>query len=71
MAVKDTIPNTRQIVSPLDGTRVIVENRSFIAPDHLVDSLARAHGLRIKTGLDLVAPVTRDITEHLTKVTYG
>lgn len=71
MAVKDVAPTSRQTLSPIEGTRVIVDSRKSIAPDHLVDSLARAHGLRIKSGLDLVAPVTRDVMEHLTKVTYG
>ena len=71
MAIKDTPPESRQVVSPIDGTRVLVDKRTFLAPDHVVDSLARAHGMRIKTGLDLVAPITRDVAEHLTKVTYG
>ncbi len=71
MAIKDVTPANRSIVTPIDGMRTIVDTRRFIAPDHLVDTIARGYALEVKTSLPITKPVDRSITSHLTKVTYG
>ena len=71
MAVKDVKPDSRQFLSPMPGMRTIVDSRTSLAPDHLVDTLARGYALEIRAGISITKPVDRQTTEHLTKVTYG
>jgi hypothetical protein len=71
MAIKDVTPDHRSIVSPIEGMRTIVDTRKSMAPDHLVDTIARGYALEIKTSMPITKPVDRSTTTHLTKVTYG
>ena len=71
MAIKDVKPDSRQSISPMQGMRTIVDSRRNLAPDHLVDTLARGYALEVKADISITKPVDRQTTEHLTKVTYG
>ena len=69
--IKDVDPVTRSVVAPIKSMRTIVDKRSHLAPDHLVDALAGGYALELKTGISLTKPVDKAITDNLTKVTYG
>tara|TARA_Y100000816_G_C26052496_1_gene552001 strand:+ start:484 stop:696 length:213 start_codon:yes stop_codon:yes gene_type:complete len=69
--IKDVEPNTRESLSPVKSMRTIVDTRAYLAPDHLVDALARGYALELKTGISLTKEVSRAVTSNLTKVTYG
>jgi len=71
MAIKDVDPSSRNVIVPIEGMRTIVDTRRFIAPDHLVDTLARGYALEIKTSISITREVDRATITHLTKVTYG
>ena len=71
MSVKDVNPKKRVKVSPVEGMRTIIDARDTMMPDHLVDALARGYALEVLSGIDITEPVTRSISTHLTKVTYG
>jgi hypothetical protein len=71
MSIKDVKPDSRVAVTPIEGMRTIVDARTSMAPDHLVDTLARGYALEILSGIEITLPVTRKVSTHLTKVTYG
>ena len=54
----------------VDLKKVIDKRDTFIS-DHVVDTLARAYALEVKTNIELTKKVSRSVTSHLTKVTYG
>ena len=59
------------VFPPVKGMRTIVDSRTHLAPDHLVDTLARGYALEVLSGVPITKKVTAQVTRHLTKVTYG
>ena len=68
---RDVKPITTATISPVEGMRTIVDRRNYLAPDHLVDALARGYALEILTEFQITKAVTCQTARHLTKVTYG
>jgi len=68
---RDIKPVESTSVSPIEGMRTIVDKRNHLAPDHLVDAIARGYALEILTEVQITKEITPKVTRHLTKVTYG
>ena len=69
--IKDVEPKSRETLVPLPGMKTIIDKRDTFISDHVVDTLARAYALEVKTNIELTKKVSRSVTSHLTKVTYG
>lgn len=69
--IKDISPSRSSTVSSGDIFKTVIEVRDSIAPDHLIDSLARAYALEVRLGVVLRSLPNKAVQQKLTRVNYG
>ena len=69
--IKEPKPLQKEVAINSPGTRTIVEVHKAIAPDQLIDSLARAAAMKKRYGEDELLNVPKSVVQKLTRISYG
>lgn len=69
--IKEPKPVYRKEHTIVSGTRTIVEVHKTVAPDQLIDSMARGAAMEVAYGYPIVSPVPKEVTRKVTRVSNG